>query len=203
MVSFSSPVLTSTNAGNAMTGSKCAVGLKLRLSSSSGSRTTEPVDVFAVGAVDAAAAVVAADVVVSDDVGAANDCPILLNENRECDCVPPSANDTDGGAAGPEPLPNVNDANGLGFVAAVSDGFGVSVVFCVSFVGLTIGDEIGVDEAGFVMLFPKMDFCAITEGTAGDAKLIAIGAVGEAVTDATDATDGLVITYECGTDIGC
>lgn len=84
MVSFSSPVLTSTNAGNAMTGSKCAVGLKLRLSSSSGSRT-EPVDVFAAaaaGVVDVTA-VVAADDVSGDDVVVVSDCPMLLNEKRE------------------------------------------------------------------------------------------------------------------------
>ena len=107
MVSFSSPVFTSTNAGNAITGSKCAVGLKLRLSSSSGSRT-EPDDVFA-GAVDNGAGAVVDDA--SDGVVVvANDCPILPNEKRDCDCVPPSANDTVD-TAGPL-LPNENDANG-------------------------------------------------------------------------------------------
>lgn len=177
-----------------MTGSKCASGLKLRLSSSSGSRT-DPLDVLfaaagSTGVADVVAAAAAAAAVVVVVGVVANE-----NENRECDCVAPSANDTDdvGGPVPPLPLPllpplNENDANGVGFAAAKSDVFDVSVVvFCVSFVDFTKGDEIGVDDAGFVMPLPKIDFCAPTDGTTGDA-----------VADAAEDAAGFVITYECG-----
>lgn len=85
-------------------------------------------------------------------------------------------------AAGPivvELAPNENDANGLGFAGAavVSDDFGVSeLAFWPSTVDLIIGDEIGVDDAGFVMPLPKIIFCSWAVGVDDD-EITEIGGV--------------------------